>query len=235
MRVLALDTTTRFGSVAIVDNDRVIVERSGDPLRAHAESLPAVLMDALRESGLGPFDVDVFAVGAGPGSFTGLRIGIAAIQGMATVTRKPVVPVSILLASAEAASLDLPPGAHLGVWIDAYRRDVFSALYRAQDQAPFSLHHLIEIEGAAVGEPGAVLARWAAEDTMPEVVSGDGAIVFQSLLAGKARAVDPHPLAGVIGRIAAVRAAHGEAVDPRAVRALYVRRPDVEVARDRGR
>src|SRR5436305_14843465 len=98
MRVLALDTTTTPGSVAIVDDDRIVVERSGDPLRPHAERLPGDILIALDSCDLAVTDIDVFAIASGPGSFTGVRIGIATIQGLAFVNRKRVVPVSALTA-----------------------------------------------------------------------------------------------------------------------------------------
>src|SRR5262250_256998 len=96
MRVLALDTTTRAGSVALVDDDIVIDQRPGDASRTHAERLPAEIVALLAAHGRAAADVDLFAVASGPGSFTGMRIGIATIQGLALVRRTPVVSVSAL-------------------------------------------------------------------------------------------------------------------------------------------
>src|SRR5215510_14691479 len=94
MRVLALDTTTRGGSVAIVDDDRVIGEQGGDQARTHAERLPGEIL-AIAAAHQAPLDsVDVFAVASGPGSFTGLRIGIATVQGLAFAAGKPLIGVS---------------------------------------------------------------------------------------------------------------------------------------------
>src|SRR3954454_21734018 len=129
MRVLALDTTTRAGSVAVVDDGRVLVERTGDSARTHAERLPAEVTDALTAAGLTLAGVDLFAVASGPGSFTGLRIGIATIQGFAFVSRKRVAPVSALRALAEAAAAGHPAGTRVGAWMDAHRLEVFSALF----------------------------------------------------------------------------------------------------------
>src|SRR5262245_60150138 len=131
MRVLALDTTTRAGSVAILDDSRELVVTGGSDERSHAERLPGDIMRAHADVHLRSADIDVWAVASGPGSFTGLRIGIAAIQGFAVTHRKPVVPVSALLALAELARRSLPAGAVIGAWMDAHRGDVFSALYRA--------------------------------------------------------------------------------------------------------
>src|ERR687896_511101 len=94
MLVLALDTTTRAGSVAVVERGRIIVERSGDPARTQAERLPDEILRALAEAGVGLRSIEVFAIATGPGSFTGLRVGIATIQGLALSGRRRVVPVS---------------------------------------------------------------------------------------------------------------------------------------------
>ena len=107
MRVLALDTTTRAGSVAVVEDDRIVLQRGGDPARTHVERLPAEILSLLQDAGLALPAVDVFAVAAGPGSFTGLRVGIATIQGLAFVQHRKVVALSALAALAQAGSAEL--------------------------------------------------------------------------------------------------------------------------------
>ena len=87
MHVLALDSTTRAGSVALVTDDRIVLKRSGDPTRTHAERLPGDILGLLHDAGVALAAVDVFAIASGPGSFTGLRIGIATLQGLAFVLR----------------------------------------------------------------------------------------------------------------------------------------------------
>src|SRR5215470_2346406 len=149
MRVMALDTTSRAGSVALVDDGRIVDERAGDASRTHGERLPGEL-EAL---GVEWSTVDVFAVCAGPGSFTGLRIGIATIQGLALVAGRPVVGVSALEAVAQLASRDLAEGDTIGVWIDAQRGEVFSALYRVANGTMFTPERLLELETPAVAAP----------------------------------------------------------------------------------
>src|SRR5205823_4964176 len=83
MHVLALDTTTRDGSVALVDQHHIVEERRGDAARSHAERLPDELVTLAAAHRLSLSGIDLFAVASGPGSFTGLRIGIATIQGLA--------------------------------------------------------------------------------------------------------------------------------------------------------
>jgi len=237
MRVLALDTTTRAGSVAMVDDDRIVDERAGDPARSHAERLPAAILDQLAVYGRTVGDVDLFAVASGPGSFTGLRIGIATIQGLALVRGTPIVGVPALEALGQLASRDVQPGAYVAAWMDAHRRDVFSALFRVNASALFERERLIEVEAAAVGDPASIIARWRRQIGDERVdVLGDGAVLFAEVIAHEAPAwrVAPAPrLAGAIGRIAAARARRGETIDAAALRPLYIRRPDAEVARDR--
>src|SRR5262249_50018197 len=153
MHVVALDTTTATGSVALVENDRVILERAGDPSRTYAERLPADVLMVLEACALRLTEVDLFAVACGPGSFTGLRIGIASIQGLAFVQNRPIAAVSALEALAHMASVDVEPATIIAAWMDAHRREVFSALYRVTPAPPFDPDRLIELEGAAVGDP----------------------------------------------------------------------------------
>ena len=232
MRVLALDTTTRGGSVALVEDDRVLAERAGDGARSHAERLPADLTDLLDNAAMPLSAIDLFACAAGPGSFTGLRIGIATMQGLAFVSARPIVAVSALEALGQMAAVDLAPGAVVAAWMDAYRREVFSALYRVTDAAPFTPERLVELDPAASTDPAATLSRWAAYGALTAVI-GDGAVAYKHLLAESTRVIEPPPIAAAIGRMAIVHARRGLTIDPAAVQPLYVRRPDAEVERDR--
>jgi len=234
MRVLALDTSTRAGSAALVEDDRVVDERSGDGARTHALRLPGEVV-ALAEANAWPLSgIDLYAVASGPGSFTGLRIGIATIQGLAFVHGRRVVGVPVLGALAHAASGDLPPGTVIAAWMDAHRRDVFTALYEVTGARPFSRARLTEVEGPRVGDPAATLTRWRTLALQwPAVFVGDGAVLYKADIALESpvcRVQPPPSLAGAIGLLAVDQAA--DALEPHAVRPLYVRRTDVERLRD---
>ena len=235
MHVLALDTTTRSGSVALVTDDRIVIERSGDPARTHAERLPADILGVLHDAGVTLAAVDVFAVACGPGSFTGLRIGIATLQGMAFVNGRRIVPVSALEALAQIGSQLLPAGAVVAAWIDAHRREVFSAPYRVAEGPPFAPARLTEMDAPAVGGPASTLSRWMASATVPSVFIGDGAVMYADVLAGRGAVIPTPALAGAIGTMAVHRARAGDTVDPAGVQPLYIRRPDAELARERSR
>ncbi len=138
MRVMALDTSTRAGSVALAEDDRIVDERIGDETRTHAERLPGELLAIARAHHLTLADIDLYAVASGPGLFTGLRIGIATIQGLAFVHARRVVAVTALDAIAHAAAADAPSGTVVASWMDAHRHDVFAAIYRVTAAPPFT-------------------------------------------------------------------------------------------------
>lgn len=236
MRVLALDTTTRAGSVALVEDDQVIDERSGDGARTHAERLPGEITAIADANRLALPDVDLYAVASGPGSFTGLRIGIATIQGLAFVHRRRIAGIPALDALAHLGSLGMSPGTVIASWMDAHRREVFAAVYRVTSAPLFNPDRLIEIEGPTVGDPSSTLARWTgALGVVPAVFTGDGAVMYGDALlraVASARVVPPTLLAGAIGRLAVAYARRGETVEAAGLQPLYVRRPDAEIARD---
>lgn len=239
MFVLALDTTNAGGSVALVEDGVVVEERCGDRKRTHAERLPREIASLLAAHELRAGDVDLFAVASGPGSFTGLRIGIATIQGLAFVHHRRVVPVSALDALAAMVSDEVTASQRVGIWMDAHRREVFSALYARNDvrQGLPDMRYTV-IEGPAVGDPVKTTERWMALAGPPggiDVIVGDGAIIYRDAIAHAfplTHVGGALPLAGAIGRIALARARAGETVDPAGVQPLYVRRPDAELARD---
>ena len=232
MRVMALDTTSRAGSVALVDDGRLVDERAGDGSRTHGERLPG----ELAALGVEWSSVDVFAVTAGPGSFTGLRIGIATIQGLALVTGRPAVGVSALEALAHLASRELADGDTIAAWIDAQRGEVYSALYLVAPARMFTAERLVELEPPAVATPLATMSAWSRHDLRSATFAGDGAARYAPAAGagpGAVRMARPALLAGAVGCMASVRAEQGLTTAPDAVRPLYIRRPDAEIHRHR--
>jgi tRNA threonylcarbamoyladenosine biosynthesis protein TsaB len=234
--ILALDSTAAEGSVALWRPGGEIVVARLDAAAGYSRRLPAALLDLLGAHDLTLAEVDLFAVASGPGSLTGLRVGIATIQGLAFATGRPVVGVSALDALAETLrDAAPPPAALLAAWKNAQRREVFAALY-AQDEA--ATEPLRPLGAPEVGDPEALAARWASEVPRGGALwaSGDADEPARDALrrAFGAGLVwrDPPPLAGAVARIARRRAPR-EAGRPHAVHPLYVRRPDAEVARER--
>lgn len=224
MIVLALDTTVRDGSVAVVEDGRVRAELVGDASRTHGERLPGDLMRALADASVRLDEVDLLAVAAGPGSFTGLRVGIAAMQGLSTAIGRRIVPVSALDALAAAAG----PGEGLvGAWMDAQRGQVYAALYAAAHPEPRA------VLPASSVPPRETLDAWALSVPGALRLIGDGAVryadVVRAVLGVRATVLPHPPLAGVVGSLAC---AHPErAVTPHGVVPIYVRRPDAELAK----
>ena len=226
MLILALDTSSAAGSAALARDGRVVIERAGDSARTHGERLPAELIALLDESGMTLAAVDRFAVSIGPGSFTGLRVGIASVQGLALARDKLVAPVSTFDALAwRAREADEP----VATWIDAHRGEVFAALFapggRTMLQTPTSL------------SPLATLEAWRTELIRFDRVrfTGDGAVRYAEEIRrhlGDRAVVDEQSvrLAGAIAERAHVEPSR--AVRPHAIVPLYVRRPDAELARD---
>ena len=245
MRVLSLDTTTRAGSAALVEDDRIVEVRSGDPSRSHAERLPGDLLSLVVAHGLVFGDIDVFAIAAGPGSFTGLRIGIATIQGLAFTCGRRVVAVSALEALAQSASVEEPgtgnlePGTLVVSWMDAHRREVFGEVFRVAGGPPFEAEHLESVDAIRVGPPAALLEGLrAAFSAVAPIFAGDGATLYSADISRAFPAAQigaASPIAGAIGLMAVASARRGRTIDPAAIQPLYVRRPDAVLAREAAR
>ena len=234
MWLLALETTTREGSVALLKDVVVVAERPGDPALSHAERLPADFAAVLAAAGLTPGALDLVAVATGPGGFTGLRIGLAAVQGLALALDRPAAGVPSLPALVWAAFAADPGLRHAGAWLDASRGEVFAAAYARPDVgAPAWPLPALAAPSAAV--PAATLAAW--RDAVSAGTPVVGACQPEALTAlreaGHPTLAPPARLAGVVGRIAWRMHALGLTVPPHGLMPDYVRRPDVEIDRDR--
>ena len=219
MVVLALDTTTRAGSSALARDGVVLHEQPSDPTREPASRLPGDLITLVEHQRMTLAQIDVFAVATGPGSFTGLRVGIATMQGLAFASGRPLVGVSAFDALATIARAE-----RVATWVDAWRGEVFTALYVNGEAT----------EEPSVEHPDAVLARLRGRTT---VFIGDGAVTYRDLIQGTlgvdARLADPPAplLAGAIATLATQAARAGYQPPPHAIRPLYVRRSDAELSR----
>jgi tRNA threonylcarbamoyladenosine biosynthesis protein TsaB len=236
MLVLALDTTTRLGSHALVRDGHLVALGTGDPTRPHAVRLPGDVLGMLAAQTLRLEDVDAYAVAAGPGSFTGLRIGIASMQGLAFSTGRPIVGVSALEALAATGAEGQPVGRQVAAFMDALRGEVFAALYTVERHGPLG-PVLREEDAPLVSAPEVVLGRWRERGLREASFIGDGAVVYRHFLEGSslcgAMADPPPPIAPALARIALSRLQGGGTFHPHAVEPIYVRRPDAELARDR--
>ena len=221
MLILSLDTTTRTGGCALLRDDRVLREYTGDGSRDQAERLPGDLAALLEHEGMALDTIDAFAVATGPGSFTGLRVGIATMQGLAMATGKPLIGISAFDALAMLAS-----GERIATWIDAWRGEVFAAVYENGQL----------IGAPVVAPPDLLLEQLQGRRTL---FTGDGAAVFEAriraILGEAARFTTPiaPPLAGAVAMLAGQAFRRGDRPLPHAIRPIYVRRSDAELAAER--
>lgn len=234
--MLALDTTSIHGSVALWRGGTCAEVRPSDPDRSYSSQLPRLLLDVVDAHGVALSDLDVLAAAIGPGSLTGLRVGIATVQGLAFALGRPVVGVSALEATARLAARRAAAFAPLvGAWNDAFRGEVFAALYGREPGG----EALVEIDGPTVARPEVTAERWAGlvpdrELTIAGTAVRASAGTLEAAFASRVHADEGVLLlAGVVAEIAADRAVRDEAVLPHALQPLYVRRPDAELARER--
>ena len=230
---LALDTSTPDGSVAVRRDGVVAYARAGDGSRPHGMRLPGEVLAALEACGLTLGDVTLLAVGLGPGPFTGLRVGLATIEGLAFATGLPVVGVSGLDALAVAAARADVSAREIAVFLDGARGEVFAARYAVVPGSPLETRAIDEPRAAP---PVVVLDAWRAEGARPDLFIGSGAIVYgQDVVAAMpgARLVDAPLVAPLVAELGELRAAIDGATPLNALRPVYVRRPDAELARRR--
>jgi tRNA threonylcarbamoyladenosine biosynthesis protein TsaB len=213
MRVLAVDTSGDYCSVGLWrDGDTVCVERRA-MRHGHAEALMPMARALLQRAGSSFEAVDLFAVTTGPGAFTGLRIGLAAVGGLALATGRPIVGVSAFDALATAVPAGQLAGRPLLVAIDSRRAEPYGRPFAA-DGAPLAegaVLDMLALDSLLAGE------RWA--------LAGSGARQVQQLAPQAATTIlDESPVdPGVLARLAAARADRARP-DPPAP--LYLRPPD---------
>ena len=252
MVILALDTTVREGSVAILCDGKLACLHVGESSQTHGERLPGDVSSALDIAGLSLEDIELYAVAVGPGSFTGLRVGIATIQALALVHQRSIVQVSTLAAYAYGVNDVLEAVAKneqmIGVWMDGQRGEVFSVLYRISKNTRStgqgcSAKTIVTppnwelLEEHAVGQPEDIATRWATTFGLTKIrLTGNGAQRY--LNTWESTGITPEitqeaaSLAPAIGQLA--RQAGNEAIiSPHAIHPLYIRKPDAELARER--
>lgn len=127
MKILAVDTSSNVASVAIVEDEKLICECILNNKLTHSQTLMPMIDEVFKKSEIKPDDIDLFAVSYGPGSFTGLRIGVTTVKGLAHATKKPVCGINTL----EALAYNLPFCPYIiSPIMDARREQVYNSFYR---------------------------------------------------------------------------------------------------------
>jgi tRNA threonylcarbamoyladenosine biosynthesis protein TsaB len=215
---LALDLTSEFGSLAIRRGGATVLERSVESRTGFAHLIFPAIEKILSEAGFTLSDIDCFASSTGPGAFTGLRVALSAVKGLAEVTGKPALGVSKMRAVASVGT-----GARRIVLLDARRGEAFAAVYNDQ----------LEL---VVEETVTQAQSWLAQ--LPDageyqLITVDGgwlsSVVDSTRFQGAALIETPRSLAGAIAACAEADLRAGASGDPSTLDANYVRRSDAEL------
>ena len=169
MKVLAIDTSTLVSSVAVIEDNVVLGEMSLNQEMTHSENLVPMVDEVLKNIQVDIKEIDLYAVSVGPGSFTGLRIGLATIKGFAHLFDKPLIGVSTL----EALAYSLVGNEIIVPIIDARRDRVYGSIYQGKngleilsEEGIYYMDDLIEI----------------LKDYNNIVVNGNGSLIFEDRL-----------------------------------------------------
>ena len=223
MLILAVDTTTPSGSVALAEDGALLGEASLESAATHSARLLRSVDFLLGAHGLGIQDVGAFAVAAGPGSFTGIRIGVGAVKSLAFASGRPVAPVSTL--AALAAKLEGGPEALVCPILDAKKGEIYAALFEAGPGG------LAEIVPQGAYEPAAFLARLPAG--RPVAFIGGGLDACRGAVRERLGEAARFParsrfVAAEVARLGAALLAAGRGVEAASLEPIYYRRSQAE-------
>ncbi|NJD90047.1 MAG: tRNA (adenosine(37)-N6)-threonylcarbamoyltransferase complex dimerization subunit type 1 TsaB [Geobacter sp.] len=224
MKILLLDTATNCLSMALCDGETVLAARSAIGGPSTAARLNPFMKSLLAETGIVPAALDALAVTIGPGSFTGLRVGMAFVKGIALAIDRPVVPLSSLeLLAMNARGSALP----VCTMYDARKGEVYAAVYDCNGT-------LQSIVPETVVPPQSFLESI----TTRALFIGDGAVRYRELIEQQLGELavfaepplnEPQAAAGVVLALAGL--ASGKALQPAALLPRYLRLPEAEIAR----
>lgn len=191
-RILGIETASHLCSVAIRDEGGVVSALSVARPRAHAELLPALIRNALEFAGLIAEDIAVVGVSAGPGSYTGLRIGVSAAKGFAFAVDAKLVAVDSLIARARAAASFLSAGPVLACALPSCRDEVYAGVYAVAGEG--GLDELVPATAVSVSGFVGLLADVPA----PDLLVGEGADRLAGLTDGASLRSGPRLVSGPV-------------------------------------
>ena len=222
MKILSLETSTTTGGVAITIDGKTVASKSSLRQRSHSEILNPYIDQCLEQCQLQLQDIDVFAVGKGPGSFTGIRVASNAAKSFSYCYNKPLVAVdSLTLLAHPALGNSLPVLA----MINAYKNMVYFGLFDLSGEEPRYLKGPMAV-------PVRELSAHVSSDCL---VVGDGWTEFNAYFpdALKDRLIripelSDEPSATTLGQIATLRALRGQTIDWKSFVPLYIRASEAE-------
>lgn len=233
-RMICLETTERIGSLAAFDGERLLAERTLDPQGRTAQTLAPGMVQLAKSCGWTLREVDLIAVAAGPGSFTGLRIGVTAAKTLAYAAGAKLVGVNTLEAIARRWLDEGADAAESGrthrLWavMDAQRGEVFAACFSIASGVATAIR------------PVHATAIWSKSDWLAQFEPGDrlsGPVLerLRGELPASVHFVEPHlwhPTAAAVGRVAIGQFAAGQSVSPFDLLPEYFRKSAAEEKRD---
>jgi tRNA threonylcarbamoyladenosine biosynthesis protein TsaB len=234
MLILAIDTSTRSGSVALMREEVLVGCMTTPANERYSFSLSSTSELLIKSAGVIMSEIDLFAVASGPGSFTGLRVGLTAVKAWAEVFGKPVAAVSGLEAlAAQAFSQEVTSGCVLmAPFMDAHRGQVFGGMYRYSSEDSVML--------ASVA-PEVVAGPAEFVESVRQQAGGEGALfvsptpeaIRAALAQSDLRECEVRQVSGVlaptVGRLGYGKARRGDLLDALRLDANYVRRTDAEL------
>lgn len=228
MKILAIETSTMLGGIAIMDESLLIAESRLNVKSTHSERLMTEIEHCLKQSGVKISDIDVFAVAAGPGSFTGLRIGLSTVKGFSYATGKPIVSVPTL----EALAWNFPYSKYpVCTMLDARKKEVYAALFKWEGV------NLIRLIGETSAKPEEFI-RNSLSVTHDDkfIFAGEGAALYRDkiieALGEKAIFASPEktvPSPANVAVLGLKKAEAGEFSEPVSLTPMYIRKSEAEV------
>lgn len=227
MKVLAIETSTMLGGVAIMDEEGLIAEIRLNVKTTHSERLMTAIDSALRLANLFIPDIDAFCISIGPGSFTGLRIGLSTVKGFAFATAKPIVTVPTL----DAFAWSLPFSAYpVCPMLDARKKEVYTALYEWKEKG------FIKIIPELSVKPEDIVK----DIKGPVIFIGEGARLYRDIIRsikGTDAIFVPSysdvPSPSVVAYLGLKKALKGDFADPVTITPFYIRRSEAEIKAER--
>ena len=231
MKILAIETSTMLGGIAIMDDlSGLIAEVRLNVKSTHSERLMTEIAHVLKQAELKVSDIDVFAIAIGPGSFTGLRIGLSTVKGFSYATGKPIVSVPTL----EALAWNFPYCRHpVCTMLDARKKEVYAALFKWEDGGFIKLIDEVSIKVDRVLED----IKLSSDKRV--VFTGEGAILYRDkiieVMGNKAIFASPEKIVPSPANVASIgikKAIKGEFSEPVSLVPFYIRRSEAELKRD---
>ncbi|RLB07812.1 MAG: tRNA (adenosine(37)-N6)-threonylcarbamoyltransferase complex dimerization subunit type 1 TsaB [Deltaproteobacteria bacterium] len=224
MRILGIDTSTSCGSIGLIDGDQIVAEHVLCCDETHSTRLIPSIQTLLREARLDLKEIDGLAVSLGPGSFTGLRVGLSTVKGLALAAEKPVVGVPTL----DALAYNIPFTPYLICpFLDARRGEVYTALY--ENEGDRRMRRLTSYRALS---PSAMLEGIPPQQT---IFLGDGARVYGQLIKEKlgkrALFAPPHLMflrGTTVAELGLQRIKEGKIDDISSLVPIYIRPSDAE-------